>query len=29
MTAAFEALYLAELARRGMASTDSETVLAS
>ncbi len=29
MTAAFEALYLSELARRGMASTDSETVLAS
>jgi glycosyltransferase involved in cell wall biosynthesis len=29
MTAAFEALYLSELARRGIASTDSETVLAS
>jgi L-malate glycosyltransferase len=29
MTAAFEAVYLSELARRGVASTDSETVLAS
>ena len=29
MTAAFEAVYRSELARRGMASTDSETVLAS
>jgi glycosyltransferase involved in cell wall biosynthesis len=29
MTAAFEAVYLSELARRGVASPDSETVLAS
>jgi glycosyltransferase involved in cell wall biosynthesis len=29
MTAAFESVYLSELARRGVASTDNETVLAS